>query len=335
MPVCRFLKKGLTIRSDGAVEPCCAWQDVESKDRVYINDDWQKKYDSAYNRLKSGWIPECRECEVGEKTNGHSVRLSGNQELSATDSREIQYIDLKLSTACTLSCVMCASHSSSSWAKKVKQHDELQGTVYSFGLNKRNAWNKTYGLNIEDFYGVFKDVRVIKFTGGEPFIIPEVKKIIQMLVAQDIAKNVVLKITTNGQQEFLSWNEWFKQFKRVDITCSVDATHDLYEYIRTGASWDLLDENIREIMKVKAKNTHLMITALPMSINIDTLHNVESWAHSVGASYAVAVECIEPDVFSPNTLEDPKKINQLITQLKLLDNINNTDYTRVITHLGN
>ena len=40
----------------------------------------------------------------------------------------------------------------------------------------------------------------VKFTGGEPFLIPQVRRIVEGLIDRDVAGAVTLQLTTNGKQ---------------------------------------------------------------------------------------------------------------------------------------
>ena len=173
MPRCSIFKNGVTIGPTGAVRPCCAWNAASSG--VSITDDWESLHSKYYVESLRGWLPECIECKQDEESNGKSYRMYMNNVLA--DSIGTEQWDLKINNTCNLTCVSCDSYSSSSWAVKT-------------GNRKANTgWHK----DIEQIYPQLHFAKILKFTGGEPFMIPQVKKIIQRLIDEDVSSTRILQ----------------------------------------------------------------------------------------------------------------------------------------------
>ena len=96
---------------------------------------------------------------------------------------------------------MCSSYSSSGVANEFQKI--LKETGVDLGLDEHEktfVQNKWYLQ--EEFVDSIKDMianglRHLKFTGGEPLMVPSVKKLIDYCVDNDFAKNIDLIIITN------------------------------------------------------------------------------------------------------------------------------------------
>lgn len=331
MPYCPFTKHGMTIRSDGAVEPCCAWKNIDTKPVFYNNEsEWKKLFSNIEKELETGWPSGCIECKTGEESGKHSMRSRAIANNTFANSTGIEYWDFKLSTTCNLMCKMCSAHSSSSWAREAKKYPSIARTFHADGVNKVKVWKQEDGLKMEYFYPYLVNARFVKFTGGEPFLIPEVRECVEYLVDSEASYNINLHFITNGTQDISSWLPLFEKFKHVLLSVSIDAVGELYEYIRHGASWQQVSSNLIWIRNNALSNMKLNIIGLPMSLNIGRLHEVEKWCKSNSIDYSEAIECVSPDIMSPHAWDNPKTKAKLIRHLELLDKIYNTDYKRFI-----
>jgi molybdenum cofactor biosynthesis enzyme MoaA len=248
---CFFLDHGLTVRPDGRVSPCCQWRDNNQPQRFH--DDWQSHFAKKKEELRQGWIPECNECRLSETISGESDRtdwLFGHHKFRLTVSGTgRRYWDLKLHHTCNLTCRMCSPTDSSSWHNLVKQ-------------NLNEGWNEhildrcptdplpKYGWKnqIPKLFEHIQDLEMIKFTGGEPFMIPQVKQVLEEIDKRGKASDVAVRFTTNAT--FPLTKEWItllKKFSSVTMIYSVNGIKSRYEYIRQNAKWSDTLKNILNI----------------------------------------------------------------------------------------
>ena len=76
-------------------------------------------------------------------------------------------------------------------------------------------------------------------------MVPEVKKILTE-VEDDVAKNITLKIQTNGTIEpDKKWIEIFKKFKRTKVNLSIDAFGNDNHYVRFPSDWNKITATIK------------------------------------------------------------------------------------------
>jgi molybdenum cofactor biosynthesis enzyme MoaA len=313
MPKCLALKHAATIGPLGTVRPCCAWNNNLGKETP-LGVEFYHKHELWYQQLLNNWLPECRECQQSEEAGNSSLRNYFNDVLAASNG--VEYWDFKINNTCNLACRMCDPVNSSTWNKIQQAIDP------GFKSNNINKWHKRINEMLPELY----TAKVIKFTGGEPFLIPQVKKIIEFLVAEEIASAVTLHFITNGTQDLAPYYGLLSSFNRVIISVSVDAIDERFEYIRAGASWKQVSENIININNNKHTNTELSINCLPQALNIGYIDDVEQWCIINNLNFHLSSPVIAPDYMRPEALTQPDLRKKLIYQMQILDKIHNTDY---------
>jgi MoaA/NifB/PqqE/SkfB family radical SAM enzyme len=310
MPKCLAFKHAVTIGLTGEVRPCCAWRKGGSG--VKIDDDWQTLHNEYYEKSLDNWLPECLECQQDEESNGRSMRKWMNKELENASGTE--FFDLKINNTCNLSCVSCDSYSSSTW-----------GTITGNVGNRQIGWHK----EIAHIYPQLISAKHIKFTGGEPFMIPQVKKIIKYLIDAGVSSKIKLKFVTNGTIDITSYYPLFELFEHVNIIASVDAIGERFEYLRRGAIWEQASNNIIDMQNSSPNNTEVSITCLPSVLNINNIHEVSDWATSHGIYYCRASDLITPAFMAPHaSLDEQDNRQQLIDHVMILDDRDGKDYKK-------
>lgn len=145
---------------------------------------------------------------------------------------DLRFIDLHWSNICNLRCVMCWPQQSSLIAKDEK--------VITASVDKKNI--ETIITMIKQNQ---KNLKEIYLSGGEPFYIPYNT----LLLDQLENTNIPLRINTNMHWE--KNNKLFKilnkKFKNVQLTMSVDALGDKFNYIRNGANWNKFISNLKYV----------------------------------------------------------------------------------------
>ena len=90
------------------------------------------------------------------------------------------------------------------------------------------------------FYG-------LHFAGGEPLIIPEVFKVLEICVEKGLASQIELSFNTNVTKIPQKHRDLWPQFKTVNLLCSVDAFGALNDYIRYPSKWKKIAANLNLI----------------------------------------------------------------------------------------
>ena len=85
---------------------------------------------------------------------------------------------------------------------------------------------------------------ILSLIGGEPFLIEGTWRLLDALVARGVAPRLSVGVSSNGQQRCERLAELAPRFRLFNLSLSIDAHGKLYEYLRHGASWSRLIENL-------------------------------------------------------------------------------------------
>ena len=247
---CFFLDHGLTVRPDGRVAPCCQWHVPSNFESRYLTDDYESYFQQKKEEFGKGWIPECHECQKQEKMGGMSDRIDwkdGHKDYNISGSGR-KHWDLKLHNTCNLTCRMCSAGDSSSWQKIIKENPDEEWNSWVKVGEKKFGWRDKIPNLLEKH---IDDLELLKFTGGEPFMIPQVKEVLKKVIAKGKAGNVDVKITTNATFSLTDdWIDILKQFKSVFFSLSINGIKSRYEYIRQNAKWETTYKNVMSIQEL-------------------------------------------------------------------------------------
>ena len=153
-------------------------------------------------------------------------------------------LDLKLGNFCNLSCRMCSGFSSSKFLSETRKI--LKETGYDTSKNRYEKdlhkhivpwWDYPEFLQLL-YYFIDNGLRSIKFTGGEPLMVPNVKKVMEYCIETNKVKDLELTIITNMTLIDKEWMNLFSEFKQVSIIGSIDGIGKTYEYIRYPTNWN-------------------------------------------------------------------------------------------------
>ena len=245
------------IWQTGQVQPCCMNHHVlgDLKNNS-IEEIFSNKNNILTNFRKEFLGDElhesCHKCKaIEDHGSDYSYRLTSNKKYghilnnlnldSADDliNNEKMFLwDVRFSNLCNLKCLICNVQDSSRIAD-----EEATG-----GL--RNAF-----ADVDEFVNYFEkhidNVTEIYFAGGEPLLIKDHYKILELLIKYK-KFDVNLRYNTNGTTISLGSKniaDLWKQFKNVKVSVSIDAGWEQFEYIRHGANWNEAIDNLKHIRK--------------------------------------------------------------------------------------
>jgi organic radical activating enzyme len=146
-------------------------------------------------------------------------------------------VDVRWNTTCNLSCNYCGPSCSSKWAS-------IKGVPFKSGA-------RPYYDSVCDFIEQHHEhIHEVALVGGEPLLLPENNRLLDV-----IPQDAIVTLITNLNVD-LDSNKIFQKLvsrNKVGWSMSFDNTGDQLEYVRHGASWALIKENL---VKIK----HLMNT---------------------------------------------------------------------------
>lgn len=337
------------VRPDGRVGPCCLWKAQD--DQPTLDENWQEYIEEKRKAFEKGWIPECIECQISEERGQESDRDRSFKKIWNHDTptpyshNKKTFWDLKLHNTCNLICRMCSTADSSSWIKIVKENPKESWNEWQLGDTLTN--NRKYGWRnkINNLLKLLPEVETLKFTGGEPFMIPQVKQILNEAVKKKLAKNIDVRITSNGT--FPLTNEWkdiFGEFKSANFSFSVNGIKSRYEYIRQNAVWEETLENVLEFNK----HYQILIAEMSMMLNFDMKKEITDFWHSQGILDITWSNLFDPAYQSLNALPtylrkkhkwpdyykfDESLFNEFLQQAEIHDRMTGKDIRKEIPEL--
>jgi molybdenum cofactor biosynthesis enzyme MoaA len=283
----------LATNASGNLRVCC--NSIPGKNFV-VKDDG-KPYKLNKDNLQEAWNSEvylnirkqmlngnrpdmCERCFREEDAGINSARQAWNEkwkeekEYTMYAPFYIQYIDIRLGNLCNLKCRMCNPYSSNMWVKEWHLVNHALDTTEYERLSKMN-WpedEKTW----ENLFSIAHTVEEIYLTGGEPTIIKEQHKLLDYFIEQNTAKDIKLKYNTNLTNVPKNLIDKWKNFKKVQLNCSIDAIEELDRYIRYPSNWKKIQENFNKI--VKLKNVKAEIHCTVQMYNILHLNKLIEWS---------------------------------------------------------
>ena len=220
---------------------------------------------------------------------------------------ELRQMDLRWRNTCNFACVYCDSHFSSVWAQFEGQPDKMTNS----------AMNETFEFVKKNI----KNLKTIYMAGGEPFLIKENIKVIDLVQKEN--PDLLLRINTNLSILTPKLYDQLKTLKNVHWIVSAEATDQKFNYIRWPGKYSTLVANIKKIQELPHKVTINMTWNLLCAFNI--LEFIDDMMENG----------VHPNQFVMNFVSDPieqsvsnitkQQRDVLIVELKKrIDNTNNT-----------
>lgn len=266
--ICAIPWMHLNFEPNGKVVPCCltSAHDYFAGDlnKQTIEEIWNSDNMKQMRRqMMQGEEPKiCNKCFDRERVTGESGRIYKNREFphvlkkipeitlpdgTATEMN-LEYWDFRFSNLCNFKCRSCGPRYSSAWMPDAK----LLGWISSQDkvINIDGIDDKTNFDFLED---QVQHVKKIYFAGGEPLLMPEHWKILEMLVQNkrfdvNISYNTNCSVLTYGKKNVLDyWKLW--EFPKLEVWPSIDEIYGRAELIRSGTVWSKVENNLKEIAK--------------------------------------------------------------------------------------
>jgi MoaA/NifB/PqqE/SkfB family radical SAM enzyme len=190
---------------------------------------------------------------------------------------ELQQMDLRWRNTCNFACVYCDHHFSSVWAQFEGIPDKMTN----------EAMDETFNFVRENI----KNLKTIYMAGGEPFLIKENLKIIDLIKNEN--PDLLLRINTNLSILTPKLYGQLKTLKNVHWIVSAESTGAKFNYIRWPGKYTTLKENLRKIQKLPHKVT------INMTWNILCVSNILEFIDDM-----VKIG-IHPNQLVMNSVQDP------------------------------
>jgi len=324
----------LTIHPSGKVKVCCMshkWLTTDSGETTLNNasllDFWNSKDRKRFiKQLESKiQVPECKACWTEEAAGKDSKRLRDNAAYKHIPHDEQSFpivLDLGMGNLCNLKCRICSAvHSTPMLAEEAEMlqpndvvgymnQDKFRITRESFDPNNSYVW--------EDIKPFLKNAMRFDFSGGEPFYIDSHWRIIDHCVENDYAKEQIVHYNTNGSIFPQKHIHKLDKFKLVDIQISSDGIGKQFEYLRSGVSFELSEQNIDKFLERKKESKTNWLLGACLSVSAFNVFDFfETYEHYTAKGLGVYV----------NFVHDNGGIRVLPTEVKnhLIDKLQRTE----------
>lgn len=251
---CVFPWVHLHVTQLGTVTPCCQapWDAPNSFGNINeqsIAEIWNGKPMCSFRKKMLSDTPDsrCTRCYEKEASGLRSLRQIYNQQYlhklnwvnnTDTKGRSPQskpiYWDIRFSNICNFRCRICGPWSSSKWHKDA----EALGMTPS-GSNALSYGVKNYDDLIGQLLPFLPQVEEIYFAGGEPLIMEEHYRILQLLQDHKLYHIKLIYNTNLSTLQFKdnSITQIWNQFTTVVVAASLDDTQHRAELQRKEQNW--------------------------------------------------------------------------------------------------
>lgn len=252
-PCCRFHTRFLDNNIRSAGEQMQPEQFVELMRTEFDNN--LKDFDNTFQdiretMMRNEWHPGCYKCKADEETKGHSMRTEADSFFDDfTDEAKLEYLEITVGRKCNLKCMSCGPEFSNKWDTDAIKFPELGSDAYKIEQLKKieelDLDHVSHYRSTEGIYKIFKDLRYIKVTGGEPFLHPQFLRFVIKLAEVGLAPQIEIEIFTN-----CTW--WPKkadydalmQFKKIFICPSIDCIGEVNDVLRFPSKWNTVEDTL-------------------------------------------------------------------------------------------
>ncbi len=293
-PFCPVPWSEISTTTTGKWRMCCYANEFPDMDvrthtplEVIHSDRMNKIRVAMANGDRRIYEPWCERCIVMERQGQVSRRekrwemFSANTQAAMHSTNEngtmsfthLEHFDIKFTgNKCNLRCYMCHPYYSSGvaldWQKMGWWNGPRHINPFADMTDDESArwW--------EGFEEVLPTIKVLNFTGGEPFLMDEYWHIIEFVINGGFAKDIELHLSSNMTEltyRGRSVRDYFHKFKRVHLQVSIDGYGPQYNYIRYPASYSKVIDNIHTIDEFNGGRIDIQITAVMSALSVFSL----------------------------------------------------------------
>lgn len=356
--LCSFPFTGAFVFSNGNVAPCCKFEGVvgnvnqSTLKEIFHNDIMSQLRTDMKNGVKP---TACRICWDAEAQNTTSMRqhgLSKHHHLLDQyyiDDIAIRDCTIAPSILCNFKCRICSSDSSSSIA--------IEQIAFTNNIEEKNNIKKSLKLKTQQSINKLinsvtslDNIDYLHILGGEPFMWPELKTLLETLISNGLAPRIHLTFTTNCSIFPDDLITLLAKFKKIEISLSIDDVGDRFE-VQRGGSWNKIYQNIINYVGLKSNKfcIKLMPTVniqnllyLDQVLDLSQMHNLEIvWLYLEDPSFmsidnvTLEVKQLVKEKYQNHSNEEIKGIVQRVTNANVVDGTKFLEYINMIDQRRN
>lgn len=205
--------------------------------------------------MSQGLVPDaCWRCASEEQNQAQSERVKYMLGYTVTELEQFKenkktnefQVGMKFSNLCTLACRSCNETDSSLWSKLMNRPTlpeyEIDTSTDDFHWNQMTNMICSKHKETDNF--------IVHPIGGETMVQPGFLKLVDWLIAENLASTTTLRITTSLVPSISEkFSEKFALFRRIEFLSSIDSIGENYHYVRWPAQFNKIEDNL-ETFKV-------------------------------------------------------------------------------------
>lgn len=269
------------VSPQGERRLCCASREQASFQKQYIDtgtdtrsefsplplvEHWNSEYmkDIRKRILAGEKIDQCQVCNdqilnlhtykqyFTETLFPHKIEeiIKSTDDTGYTTMSPVSY-DYRISNLCNFKCRMCGEQLSSSWESEKILHNKIDF--------RKNKWmdpsvrNKISSFQTEVLEEELQKavnnetIKEIYWVGGEPTLVEKHWNYLERLIERGLHRQVKLWYSINMTNLPDKLLDIWRQFKKVEVHCSIDDLSDRNSYIRHGTKWSDVETNLHKL----------------------------------------------------------------------------------------
>lgn len=262
----------------------CSVSNVDFGDKNELNETWnsEKMKEIRRDLIDGKEIKECERCALNME---HNYRKYWNRKfediipkvLENTDDDGTFHgtpisVDYR-TNVCNFKCRMCNPVFSSAIFQEHIKLGLLPDNQVD-GLKKQFENNRSLIKKELDFLIESGEIVDMYWAGGEPLFFNEHWDSLKKLIESGKSENVCLRYSTNLST--LTWKnqniiDYLGKFKNTEMFCSLDATGDMVEWLRTGLDYDKFINNFEILHEFRNNNPNKLNLAITTVLTVPTL----------------------------------------------------------------
>jgi len=272
---CKFINHGLVYNKNTeglVISPCCYFS---KNDYLDIEQDINRQIEQRRQAWsKEDWNQTCKICLDLEKSGQHSYRQS-SYDVIQDDVDGVAFLTVAVNKQCNLACASCGPGSSSFWYQQ-NLRDRIQQPSKIINLHREDRLEKDTKKFLSIFKDrAFKDLRYIKFGGGEPLMSSTHADILETINDPSL---VTIQYTSNFSIEPSTriYDLWSK-FKLVKWCASLDGVEDQFELLRWPYRWHDLEDFVSRVRNQVPHNVIFGVEHTLNPLNVWYIDRFRAW----------------------------------------------------------
>ena len=291
---------------------------------------YQHNHEEVINPQKQNLLsdikdPSCNYCwnvEINGGTSKRHAQLAkfdhATYDQYVNNALPLNILEINLGNSCNLQCAYCNPTFSSLWEADIKFKDyPIFTDRYVYEIKQKNK--KILGRNISSLMNI--PHTTLRLIGGEPLINNKFFEILEVSTAKNLEFSTNLMIDRNTLDRLLSYQY---KFNKIIISCSLDTSKDLSEFIRYGLNYDKFIDNLIYLIENVNNNTEILLNSLITNTTILKLKEFQTLPLSLIKQFPDTFKwrldyCQSPKIHSLNSLPDELKPGLISVLSKMSD----------------